>query len=144
MKLIDKNINSKLLLLASIIISLSSCLGWSDMFAYDKKLVGPYHLSSDFSESGKGIYYEIKEGLTLDRIRPDVKAVGWNNEFMIVKQYTSDNEEKARYYIIDMQKDNVHNSIKEAVIGPMNEEEFLQKRKEISLPEELTFTFEVD
>jgi hypothetical protein len=72
--------------------------------------------------------------------------VGNLNDFIIVKQhpashptYETVNKNIANYYIVPL-KFKVHHSPDENRIGPLSEEEFLKKRKELNIPDDLVFS----
>ncbi|MCA9402858.1 MAG: DUF3997 domain-containing protein [Candidatus Omnitrophica bacterium] len=64
-----------------------------------------------------------------------VFAVGWNDDFIIAKRYNrSTNSGKVEWYIIKVDGD--------IIVGPLEQEVFDEKRKNLKVPDDLDFSIE--
>lgn len=71
------------------------------------------------------------------RIEPKIVSIGWNDRYVIVKQKK---EGCVFYYIIEHTKDYVYADVKDVVVGPLIEREFVDKLKQIGVYSNLHFT----
>jgi hypothetical protein len=110
-------------------------------FVHQERLVGNYYLIAIDSEGDMRISYRIGESSFLGAIRATVFAVGYDSNFIIVKQHPSASfgkidRTKIDYYIVPAQDISKY----DVVIGPLDQNSFIQKRRELKIPESLTFT----
>ncbi len=61
-------------------------------------------------------------------------SVGYDGKYVVAKQHPHGRKSITNYFIIDAQKDSKMASNKDVVIGPLNEQEFQKKVKELNLP----------
>lgn len=128
---------SYLILILSVFFT--SCVG---SVVFEQKLSGNYELSANDHMSGMSIYV-TDGGYQIGLINATVYSVGFNKDFIIVKQHPYENDiinkTITNYYIICIEdKLNVSSIEHELVI--YDKEEFLQKRKEFGIPDSLKFT----
>ncbi|MDR2809097.1 MAG: DUF3997 domain-containing protein [Tannerellaceae bacterium] len=89
--------------------------------------------------------YKLENGDYIGVAGSTVFAAGYNDDFIIVKQHPLScltmnvNRNVTNYYIIPL-KYKVHDWPYENRIGPLSEKEFQAKRKELKIPDSLTFT----
>lgn len=124
-----------------IVVFFSSCSGLGE-----NKLIGNYYLTKlDYSNKELSLSYKLESsGDFIGVVNPTVFAVGYNNDFIIIKQHPSKfgealDKSVVNYYIVPL-KVKIHNAPDENKIGPLSQDEFLQKREELKIPEELSFT----
>lgn len=113
-------------------------MGRYNLFAID--LIEDMSLGYEFCDQ-KGDYYYI--------VGPTVFSIGYNNKFIIVKQHPFDentntiNRNIVNYFIVPVHNDTTQ-SPKVGVIGPLTIVEFNAKRKELNIPDSVTFTKEIE
>ena len=142
MKLIFYNIF--LLIICSCL--LTSCWG----LFYEQHIIDSYYLiavdgTEDLciacsTDNGKSYYSYV--------IPSTVYAVGYNDDFIIAKQHPCvfsfpPDTSIANYFIIPL-KNKIGDNYSHNIIGSLTLEEFVQKRKELSIPEDLLFSIEMD
>ena len=129
-----------------LIYLLSSCSG-IDV----KHITENYYLTKvDYSTNNQQLSYKLEqyEGGFVGVVEPIVSAIGFNEDFIIVKQHpapfseTTIDKNITFYYIVPLKK-KVHHSPDENKYGPFSHQEYLQKRKELKIPNELTFSKEL-
>ncbi len=105
-----------------------------------EQLTGDYYLTKlDYSDSELDISFKLKESDNFIGVIPaKIIEVGFNNNFIIVKQQPKGKHDY-RFYIIPL-TNRIHHSPDENKIGPLIKEEFEIKRKELNVPKELIFT----
>jgi hypothetical protein len=112
----------------------------------NEHLTGNYYLVE--METGEGLMlgYDLGNGNYVGVVPQTLFAVGYNDEYIIAGQHPcngygpgSVNKKVTYYYIVPL-KYKVHDWPDENRIGPLPEEEFLAKRKELNMPDSLTFT----
>lgn len=107
---------------------------------YEKHLTGPYDLSAIDIDEEMAIYYRSNNGGGICRVPPTVFAVGWNKRYIIAKQHPRSNHNITNFYILDMKKDHEYAKESEYLIGPIRQNAFNQKMKELNLLGSLDFT----
>lgn len=123
------------------LIVLVSC----SSLAIEEHIVGNYYfIATDDGDACSLSYKELNEIDYGGVIKATVFAVGYDERFMIVKQHPREfpnppNKKITNYYILPM-KEGFDYRTKNGLIGPLTELEFKEKRKELGVPEELTFT----
>lgn len=122
------------------LLTFVSCTGLDD-----EHIVDQYYLGTiDYVEEGMTLYYLLDDGNYVGVVDETVFAVGFNDEFIIVKQHpakftNSPDKSITNFFIVPI-KDKIHKSPDENKIGPMPQSEFEIKRKELGIPDSLTFT----
>ncbi len=120
-------------LLAIVSISLFSISGCG--FVYDETITGPYRLVAVDDSSQISVCYTLnEEGDCIDRIPKTVFSIGWNDRFIVAKQYSSDNKSVTNYFILDMMRDNLFADPEMSVMGPLSVTEFKEKTLLLGLP----------
>lgn len=121
--------------LTLLFVLFSGCSGMEK-----KHLTGNYYLiKMDYADEELSLSY--KDGSVV--IRPTIFAVGYDEDFIIVKQHPSKfgkelDKSITNCYIIPL-KYEVNKWPDKNKIGPLTEEEFLLKRKELNISDELKF-----
>jgi hypothetical protein len=114
----------------------------------EEHLTGNYYLiAMDYSDDNLNISYKLGTDSYVGVVPSTLFAVGYDDEYIIAKRHPryglygdgSINKKVTHYYIVPL-KYKVHNSPDENRIGPLSEEEFQAKRKELNMPDSLTFT----
>jgi len=111
---------------------------------YHEKLVGDYYLDVHESRTDMTIVYVSEEGYRVGLMRPTVFAVGYNKQFIIIKQHPNHirngiNRSITNYYIVPVENP-VSRALDENVVGPLTKVEFEHARQEMAIPENLDFT----
>lgn len=103
------------------------------------KLTQDYEIGYIDTNSMRTIWYD---GSIL--IPPCVFEVGWNENFIIAKQTKAESDDNTvNYYIIDIAKNKNMPGKKhhrEGVFGPFSESDFVKKRIELGVPQQLDFS----
>lgn len=128
-----------------LLLLLLSCSG-NMGFAYQEKIVGNYYLIAIDNIDQCGIsYHKPSDGPDYGLIITEtVFAVGYNNNFMIIKQHprtwpSPPNKKITNYYILPI-KNEMNWRTNNGLIGPLTEGEFIENRKKLQIPETLSFT----
>lgn len=130
--------------LITCMMILSTFLGCHN-FVIEEKLVGNYYLVASDEEYGCNLAFkENKDQDFGTLISPTVFAVGYNDDYMIVKQHprtfpNPPDKSITNYYILPL-KEGMNWRTKNGLIGPLTELEFIAKRKELEIRDDLTFT----
>lgn len=130
----------KVLLLTLCVIGVYGCGGLQN----EDHLIGKCYLGAVDIAEETAIYYKESEYLYSPIVRSTVFAVGFDNNFIIAKQHPFAfpnviDRSVTNFYIVAI--DSLDSLRPEkCVIGPLTEEQFLQKRGELSVPNELSFT----
>lgn len=118
--------------------------------AVREKIIDNYFLvAADASQWTSLSYHEDTEGTNYSSlIESTVFAVGYNDKYMIVKQYpctfpNPPNKKIINYYILPLKK-GMDWRTKNGLIGPLTVEQFTKQRKELNIPNSLTFTREIE
>jgi len=126
-----------------ISILFASCIG---RIVYEEKLAPGYELSANDDISGMSIYANDGQ-YQIGVINATVFSVGFNQDFIIAKQHpfvgNTINKSITNYYIMPI-KDKVNVSPDENKIGPLSQEMFLIKRKELEIPDNLDFSITIE
>lgn len=144
MYMINKLLKYKYLFFAAAILVLLSIL-----FLRESKvdLVSDYEIDYVDIEQNMSIYYNDPKWGGIGVINPTVFAVGYNEDFIIAKQHPNDNFEVDRtvtnYFIIPI-KYKISESPEENKIGPLNEEKFDEKCRELRISGVIDFTIIFD
>jgi hypothetical protein len=128
-------------ILFSWIIFLSGCFGFGQ--AYYEKLNNLYFLEALDIKDQMTLYVNI-DGQGIGVVPQTVFAVGLDDSFIIIKQHPQDslhhiNVSVTNFYIVPL-KMRVSPTMELNVIGPMQEEEFKEKRKSLGIADSLDFT----
>ena len=116
---------------------------------HKEHITGNYYLvSTDYVDEDLSVSYDLGDGSYIGVVNETVFAVGYNKDFIIAKQHPAkeiNNPDKSitNYFIVPI-TNKVDKWPDENKIGPLTELEFLIKRKELNIPEDLTFTNEID
>ncbi|TKG95776.1 DUF3997 domain-containing protein [Puteibacter caeruleilacunae] len=133
--------NLSVILLVSMIFT--SCIG---SVVYERKLTAGYELSANDHISGMSIY-TTDEQYQIGIVNATVFAVGYNKNFIIVKQHpfegNSVNKAITNYFIIPIKNDGNLPPDKNK-IGPLTYHDFLKKRNELGISNDLNFTITID
>lgn len=115
-----------------------------------ERIIENYYLvAADDPEGTCLSYHESSEESTYGCIiEATVFAVGYNSNYLIVKQHPSvlpnpPDKKITNYYILPI-KNGMNWSNKNGLIGPLTIEQFIEKRNELNIPESLTFTIEIE
>jgi hypothetical protein len=120
---------------------LTSCSGTGTEHVIDNYYLG----TIDYVEKNLSLYYKLQSGDYIGVVNPTVFAIGYNENYIIVKQHPGNwsddiiNKDVTNYYIVPV-KDWLHNSPDENKIGPLTYDEFLLKREELKIPNNLVFS----
>ncbi len=123
------------------ILVFNSC----DEFLIEKNIVGNYCIYK--SEGSEGAYLAHKEDNQKGYsgiIEATVFAAGYNENYIIVKQHPRSfpnppNKKITNYFILQNKK-SMDWETKNGLIGPLTLQEFNEKRKELNIPNDVTFT----
>ncbi|HRP03146.1 MAG TPA: DUF3997 domain-containing protein [Candidatus Kapabacteria bacterium] len=111
-----------------ILFLFSSCQD----IAYNEKIIGRYYLIAiDYLEQ-MNLSFQLENNNSVGIIGQTVFAVGFNKNYIIVKQHPYNNRKITNYYIVLMHHEMTYWSEK-GVLGPYNLEEFEQKRQELNI-----------
>jgi len=133
------------------VLLFSTCtllIGCGDMFgnAYEEHISGKYYLVAGDGREQMGLCTTDEFRGYLGVIVPTVFAIGYDKDFIIVKQHPRHfdghdvmNRQVTSYYIVAL-KEQRGKSDTDIVYGPMTKEKFHAKRKELGVPEDLQFT----
>ena len=75
----------------------------------------------------------------VDVVGETVFAVGYDDKYIIAKQHPSNNRAVTNYYIVQIYKE-FNYSPEKGVIGALTLKQFNEKRKELGISDEVTFT----
>ncbi len=114
----------------------SGCMG----FDTKVKLVGNYYLVAPDDASQLSLDYCDPNDLNGcgGVIQSTVFAIGYNKEFIIVKQHPNNTINITNHFIL-LINDNAEPNKKD-LLGPLTLEQFNEKRKELKIPDSLKFT----
>ncbi len=112
-----------------ILLFLMSFFFMFEGLAYEDDLVGDYKVQAVDTRNDAAIFRESEV------VPPMVFAYGWNDDFILAKRHwVGKNVDiaTAYWYLIEVHNATVH--------GPLTERQFVELRRELGVPEELTFT----
>ncbi len=138
-----------LLLKSFLLLSLSACIGGFG-FVYEEHLFGNYYLIAvDVIEQCSLSYHTKDDGDNYGTVIDEtVFAVGYNDKYLIAKQYYSTHwggaidKSKIRYFILPL-KEGMDWETKNGLMSTRDSLAFENKRKELGISN-LKFTKEVD
>lgn len=116
----------KKFLLLFLVIFLSGCdsgTEWRD---------GKYEIIW-IDASGLSLNLNVSEGGFVERVPPNIVAVGSNSQYIVVKQSNKEFKEIA-YFYLEKDKDNIYKNASEITKGPLSEAEFIELSKKLGLP----------
>ena len=113
-----------------MVAQLTSCI----FEGTSEKLTGPYRLSATDSDLQMHVSYKLTSGDTVGRIPETVFSVGWNDRYIVAKQYPKNNRAITNYFYLEIARDNEYADPSESVTGPLSADEFEKKRSELGLP----------
>ncbi len=105
---------------------------------FPPKITGRYLLYNDDELSGYSIATSVGftgSGWLYECVVPnEVVEIGWNDEFILAKQHPREYFEPANtaithWYIIDVKNERVY--------GPLTQPQFLEKKRELGVPQEI-------
>ena len=113
-------------------------------FAFEEELSGNFYVVAVDVEKQMAIYYRPSEDDHWRVIDATVFAVGFDDEFIIVKQHpglftTKPDKSITNYFIIPL-VDMQNQSPDEITLGPMDEKEFNKMRQQLGVPSSVKFT----
>jgi hypothetical protein len=110
----------------------------------DEQVVGRYYLvAMDYVKEETSLSYKLEDGNYVGVVDKTIFAVGFNDNYIIAKQHPSNNRAITNYYIVPIYKENTL-SPEKGLIGALTLEQFNEKRKEFNIPDEVTFTKEIE
>ena len=136
----------KTILYLSILMLFFGC---QDLAIKEKIIENYYLVAADDSEGTILSYHDSSDGNNYSGIiEATVFAVGYNDNYMIVKQHPcvlphSPDKKITNYYILPL-KNGMDWKTKNGLVGPLTLEQFNEKRKELNISDELTFTKEIE
>jgi hypothetical protein len=95
---------------------------------------GPYKLVWIDDPKAVTLSYDAGKGASIPRVEEQVYSVGYDGRYVVAKQHPNRDKRITNYFIVDAAKDSKMANNKDVVIGPLNEEEFKTKSKELNLP----------
>lgn len=116
----------KKFLLLFLVIFLSGCdsgTEWRD---------GKYEIIW-IDASGLSLNLNVGEGGFVERVPPNIVAVGSNSQYIVVKQSNKEFKEIA-YFYLEKGKDNIYKNASEITKGRLSEAEFIELSKKLGLP----------
>ncbi len=78
--------------------------------------------------------YDLGNGSSTPRVDEQVFSVGYDGRYVVAKQHPGGNKSITNYFIVDARKDSKTAINKDVVTGPLSEQEFQKKAKELNLP----------
>lgn len=131
--------NSLEIIFVFLLFIINGCSGVSE-----DKVIGRYYLVAvDYVKERTSLNFQLDDNSSYGVVNETVFAVGFNDKYIIVKQHPSNNKSITNYYIVPVYKENTLWAGK-GVVGPLTLEQFTEKRKELSIPDDLTFTKEIE
>jgi len=82
---------------------------------------------------GLSLNLNVGEGASVERVPPNVVAVGSNSHYIVVKQSNIKSKEIA-YFYLEKEKDNIYKNANEIMKGPLSEAEFIELSRKLGLP----------
>jgi uncharacterized membrane protein YciS (DUF1049 family) len=107
-------------------------------FVHEEQITGNYYLIAVDIKEQMSVSYKLNNSSFIGVVPETVYAVGFNENFIIAEQHEGSGL-NIKYYIIPLSNP-IHSSPDENVIGPLNHDGFMQKRKELKIPENLNFS----
>jgi hypothetical protein len=120
-----KNGYIKIVILCIFII----CVFSNCEFAEDYKITEKYHLIAVDIGEDMSLCFSSRHEIIIDQT---VFAVGFNENYIIVKQHPYNNRTITNYYIVPIYKEETLFPEK-GILGPLTLEQFNEKKKELKL-----------
>jgi len=135
----------KQIILFLLILILSGC----QYGMHKEKIIDKYFLTYDDSKYDLSLSYDLGDGSFIGVVNYAVFAVGYNSNFIIVKNHPfvepdSINRTITNYFIIKIDRNISQFKVDENKIGPLSKQEFDKKRKKLKIPMDLDFTVVID
>ncbi|MFO0478187.1 MAG: hypothetical protein ACK50L_05345 [Bacteroidota bacterium] len=120
--------------------SLFSCNGLKN-----EHLTERYYFVAVDARENMSLGYSVNDDNSsfVDVVGETVFAAGYDDKYIILKQHPSNNRAITNYYIVPIYKE-FNYSPEKGVIGALTLEQFNEKRKELNIPDEVTFTKEIE
>ncbi len=132
------NFKNKSVHISLVLLLLTGCIGAA---SHNEKLTGRFYLLAIDDMSDMTVCH-LDSIYRIGIIPSTVFAVGYNDKYIIAKQHpeelTKIDKSITNYYIIPIKNVQYYNE--KDVIGPMTKDSFENKRKELGVPETLSFT----
>jgi|GEM_PF-5926919 hypothetical protein len=117
-------------------ILFSACSGISS-----EHIIGNYYITKiDYQDKNISLSYKINNESFVGVISPYISSIGFNDEYIIVKQKNPQILENSFNYFIIPLKTKINNYPDENKIGPLEYNTFLNKLKELNQIDKLSFT----
>jgi len=135
----------KQIILFLLILILSGC----QYGMHKEKIIDKYFLTYDDSKFDLSLSYDLGDGSFIGVVNYAVFAVGYNSNFIIVKNHPfvepdSINRTITNFFIIQIDRNISQFKVDENKIGPLSKQEFDKKRKKLKIPLDLDFTVVID
>ncbi|HCS64717.1 MAG TPA: hypothetical protein DIW64_11950 [Cellvibrio sp.] len=82
---------------------------------------------------GLSLNLNVGDGASVERVPPNVVAVGGNSHYIVVKQSNIKSKEIA-YFYLEKEKDNIYKNANEIMKGPLSEAKFIELSRRLGLP----------
>lgn len=121
-----------------ILFLVVGCIGAA---SHNEKLIGRFYLLA-MDDMNDMTVCHLDSIYRIGIVPPTVFAVGFNDNYILVKQHPEKfpeiDKSITNYYIIPIKNVQYYNE--KDIIGPMTKEQFKNKRKELKIPDALSFT----
>jgi len=129
----------KILLVAVVFLLLSACAGMAD---YDVDLPSDYWV---IRSSAHNIIILRGDGTLFEEtlVPAKVTQIGWDEKFIVANQVSLQKESNESDYLIPNEKDMhywIINYKTDEIMGPLDENQFLERKSELQIPENLKLT----
>ena len=131
-----------IVLVVTFLSSLACCFALEGL-AYEQDLVADYAVWAVDTRAWTTIVKKVGDSGGSAIVGAMVYAYGWNDDFIIAKQHPNpDLDSRAvdtsvtNWFIVEVETGIVH--------GPLNEQECVELRRELGVPDELVFTRTVE
>jgi len=127
-----------------IFLSFTACSG----FAIEEKILDNYYLIAGDIGEECSLSYKVSDDDFGTVIGATVFAIGYNKQFIIAKQHprtfpNPPNKKIINYYILPIKR-GMDWKTKNGLVGPLSYDQFVVKRKELKINNELKFTKEIE
>lgn len=124
------------LLVSLLVASLTSC--GQDMSVF--KIDTIYSVVTTDTKADTCLAYNLGNGSHIGRVDGQVVAVGWDAQFIIIKQHHKGNPKDVKFFILDKSKDSMTAEPGDSVLGPLDSTSFVAERVRLRVPALLDFT----
>ncbi len=137
-------INTTIWISIIYLLLIGGCSGVSD-----EPVVGDFFLGAvDYELNATCLYYRLDHGNAIGVVPAAAFAAGFNDDYIIVAQHPvgrahQPNKMVTNYYIVPIDVVNDH-WVAESAIGPLTLKEFGEKRNELRIPDDVSFTIEIE